>query len=617
MRRTGTLSIVRRMTGAVVLAFAVQACGGGDGPPVPTTFTPTGGSTAQISGTVASLAVPEPKVQILDAKGNGIKGLRVRWKVGANSGVVITDSSLTDLSGVALSSGWSFGTVAGTQTLTASADGVPLLTFSAQVGPGAVSSLVRVSPGAQQATVSTNVTAPPSVRAEDTFGNVVPGVVVLFSVTTGGGTIVGEQQTTDLNGVATAGAWKLGTVSGQQLARATALSASQAAFSATAVAGPATDLVKIAGDRQEAVPGFAVGISPGVRVVDAFGNPVGNVPVTFTTGPNSGTVLNGTVPTDAANGNAFVGSWIIGNGPSPTLVATSSSLPGKSVTFSAVVVTSAFFIQVMYVGDVPSLAQQQAVARSVAKWKGAIVGTSGVSRQILSAGACGRSWVPALDSLVTNLLIIANIGPIDGVGGTLGNANLCRLHGNGLAAVGTMLFDSADLADLEGRGLTDAVITHEMGHSLGIGTRWSASGFFVDGGGADPIFTGPVARAQFDVIGGASYSGRPVPVENTGGPGTRDAHWRESVFRNELMTGFVNLGSNPLSRVSIGSLQDLGYVVSFTGADVFTLPGAFAGLRSPLGPTVDLSNDVAPIPAAERAQHGLDRPAAPSVRRPK
>ncbi len=607
--------MVRQFTAAVVLVFAMQACGGGDGPPVPTTFTTTGGSTSQVIGTVATLASPEPKVQILDAKGIGIKGLRVRWRVGASSGVVISDSSLTDASGIALSSGWSFGTVAGTQTLTASADGVPVITFTAQVGPGAVSSLVRLGPGTQQASVNTPVPLPPSARAEDTFGNVVPGVAVLFSVATGGGSIIGEQQTTDQNGIATAGGWRLGPVAGQQIARATALPASQAAFSATALAGPAADLVKVAGDNQDAVPGFAVGISPGVRVIDAFGNPVGNVPVTFTPGPNSGTVLNGTVATDPANGIAFVGSWIIGNGPTPTLIATSSSVPGKSVTFSAVVVSSAFFIVVRYVGDPPSLAQQQSVARSVAKWRSSIVSSSGVSRQTISMGSCGRTWMPAVDTLVTNLLIFANIGPIDGVGGVLGNANLCRLHDTGLAAVGTMLFDSADLADLEGRGLTDAVITHEMGHSLGIGTRWSASGFLTDGGGADPIFTGPVSRAQFLVIGGDTYLGRHVPVENTGGAGTRDVHWRESVFRNELMTGFVNLGSNPLSRVSIGSLQDLGYGVTFTGADVFSVPSALTELRSPFNTVIDLGNDVAPIPAAERAQHGLDRPASASLRR--
>ncbi|MEQ1692024.1 MAG: leishmanolysin-related zinc metalloendopeptidase [Gemmatimonas sp.] len=617
MLRTSSLVAMRRVGSGIALTVLLQACGGGDGPPVPTTFAPTGGSTLQFAGTAGTLAPTAPQVQILDAKGAGIKGLRVRWRVGANSGVVIIDSTVTDALGMALSGGWNLGTIAGTQTLTASADGLPAITFTAQVGPGPAASLIRLSPSTQDAAVNTNVAQPPSVRAEDVFGNVVPGVAVFFSVASGGGTIVGEQQTTNQSGIATAGAWRLGTGVGQQIARATSPTSTQAAFSATAIAGPPADIVKVAGDNQEAVPGFAVGISPGVRIVDAFSNPVGNVPVTFTPGPNSGTVLNGTVVSDPANGNAFVGSWTVGSGANPTLVATSSLLPGKSVTFNAVVVSSAFYIIVQYVGEQPSPAQQQAVARSAAKWRAAIVSTSGISRQIISAGGCGRSWMPAIDTVVTNLIIFANIGPIDGVGGTLGNANLCRLHPTGLAAVGTMLFDSADLTDLETVGLTDAVITHEMGHSLGIGTRWSASGFLTDAGGADPIFTGPSATAQFLLVGGATYTGRPVPVENTGGAGTRDSHWRETTFRNELMTGFVNLGINPLSRVSIGSLQDLGYTVTFTGADSYALPGSALQQRSPFTTVRTLGNDIAPIPADERAQHGLDRPVPPSsVRRP-
>jgi hypothetical protein len=216
--------------------------------------------------------------------------------------------------------------------------------------------------------------------------------------------------------------------------------------------------------------------------------------------------------------------------------------------------------------------------------------------------------MPAIDTVITNIIIFANIGPIDGVGGTLGNANLCRLHDSGLSAVGTMLFDSADLTDLESRGLTDAVITHEIGHVLGIGSRWSATPFLVDGGASDPIFTGPTARAQFDFVGGATYGGRPVPIENTGGAGTRDVHWRESVFRNELMTGFVNLGFNPLSRVSVGSLQDLGFTVTYTGADSYAITSSLLAPRAEAAPAIELGNDIAPIPAAERALHGLDRP---------
>jgi hypothetical protein len=43
-----------------------------------------------------------------------------------------------------------------------------------------------------------------------------------------------------------------------------------------------------------------------------------------------------------------------------------------------------------------------------------------------------------------------------------------------------------------------------------------------------------------------------VPVESSGGSGTRDAHWRESVFTNELMTGYAGPGRDlPLSRMTI------------------------------------------------------------------
>ena len=34
-----------------------------------------------------------------------------------------------------------------------------------------------------------------------------------------------------------------------------------------------------------------------------------------------------------------------------------------------------------------------------------------------------------------------------------------------------------------------------------------------------------------------------------------------SVFGNELMTGFLNAGRNPLSRLTIAALQDMGYEV--------------------------------------------------------
>jgi hypothetical protein len=51
-----------------------------------------------------------------------------------------------------------------------------------------------------------------------------------------------------------------------------------------------------------------------------------------------------------------------------------------------------------------------------------------------------------------------------------------------------------------------------------------------------------------------------------------DSHWRDTVFGAELMTGFVNEGGNPMSRVTIASLQDLGYQVNMDAAQPYQLP---------------------------------------------
>lgn len=172
---------------------------------------------------------------------------------------------------------------------------------------------------------------------------------------------------------------------------------------------------------------------------------------------------------------------------------------------------------------------------------------------------------------VDDLRIEASAPAIDGPGGTLGQAGPDAFRsGTFLPYHGVMQFDSADLAGLEANGQLLSVILHEMGHVLGIGTIWSARGLLSGAGTSNPRFTGQQATAAYNQIFSRSESS--VPVENTGGPGTADGHFRESVFVNELMTGFLNSGSNPLSRITIGSLADLGYTVNFSVADAYSPP---------------------------------------------
>jgi hypothetical protein len=98
-----------------------------------------------------------------------------------------------------------------------------------------------------------------------------------------------------------------------------------------------------------------------------------------------------------------------------------------------------------------------------------------------------------------------------------------------------------------------------------------------------------------------------VPVENTGGAGTRDGHWRESVFGSELMTGFYDSGvANPLSAVSAASLRDLGYVVDDSRTEAFTLPLRLGAWRT--GPPTGLQLVEALAPWPITAVDGTDGP---------
>jgi hypothetical protein len=170
---------------------------------------------------------------------------------------------------------------------------------------------------------------------------------------------------------------------------------------------------------------------------------------------------------------------------------------------------------------------------------------------------------------------------------------------------------------LVSRGLLTDVVLHEMGHVLGVGTLWTASGrtLLVGRGTEDPHFTGPTARAQFAALNTVTYSGTPIPVENTGGQGTRDSHWRESIFGRELMQGFAKAGGMPLSRITTGSLQDLGYLVNLNGSDSYSLT---APLRwDAFGPApLPLGDDIIDVPLVELDATGRQRVIRPARKRP-
>jgi hypothetical protein len=225
---------------------------------------------------------------------------------------------------------------------------------------------------------------------------------------------------------------------------------------------------------------------------------------------------------------------------------------------------------------------------------------------------------------VDDLLISASAISIDGVNGVLGQAGPDAFRsGSDLPYHGIMQFDSADLASMENSGLLFSVVLHEMGHVLGIGTIWEDLGLLSGAGGSNPTFTGANATAAYNQLFGTSARG--VPVENTGGPGTADGHWRESILTNELMTGWVNGTTTlPLSRITIGSLADIGYTVNYAAADSFTpssssLTAARQAASSSLSSSrfAGLSAFASEVFGATGSISTLDTSVAPSVLEPR
>ncbi|WP_299484864.1 leishmanolysin-related zinc metalloendopeptidase [Acaryochloris sp. IP29b_bin.137] len=174
---------------------------------------------------------------------------------------------------------------------------------------------------------------------------------------------------------------------------------------------------------------------------------------------------------------------------------------------------------------------------------------------------------------INGISITARALEMDGPHNRLAQAGPVHLRpGSLLPATGIMEFDSADLTRMEEDGSLLNVIIHEVGHVLGFGTLWEQKGLLQGVGTNNPRFTGVNAMREFAALIGLNKAiPIPIPVENIGGAGTRDGHWRESIFGNEVMTGFLNSGLNPISRLTLASLQDLGYSVNPNAPNPFML----------------------------------------------
>ena len=172
------------------------------------------------------------------------------------------------------------------------------------LNPGPPTSLQIVSGDQQTDTVGQELPNPLVVRVLDSTGQRVPGQIVNFRVTAGGGTVfAGAAITNDLGEARER--WTLGTVAGDsQRVEARAVDAASGlalvfgVFRAVGTPGAPAAMQKLAGDGQSGIVGQAVVESLAVRVVDAFGNPVTGASVAWTATSGGGSVSPASVMTN-------------------------------------------------------------------------------------------------------------------------------------------------------------------------------------------------------------------------------------------------------------------------------------------------------------------------------
>jgi hypothetical protein len=574
---------------------------------VPATFTKQTGDLQ--SATVGTSVAQQLVIRLADSLGVGVAGAIVNFSVTLGGGTTKA-ADTTDVNGVA-STGWQLGTTAGPNAMTATLAtiAIPAVSFTATGRAGAPVSMTVQAGDTQTAHTGTAVAVAPAVQLHDAFNNVVSGVVVSFSVTAGGGLVAQAADTTDVNGSAS-DAWTLGTAGSNTLQASVALggvTGNPHNFTATALAaGTPTQALIAAGDAQTGLIGFALNVAPAIQVLDSANGPVAGVAVTFAVTGGSGSVTGASTTTDLF-GVATVGSWTVQAGANTlSATATGGGISGNPVSISATGVSSSFNIDLRYLSTV-SASRKAVFDSAAARWERVIFGDiPDITVSNILAGQCGSNS-PAINETIDDVIIFVTLDSIDGPGKILGQSGPCFIRNPGsLPLIGIMHFDTADVASLENAGAFSTVILHEMAHVLGYGTIWTGSfGLnLLAGVGSDPHFTGAQALTQFNGNGGAAYTASAkVPVEDcigfpsgVCGQGTINSHWREFIFVNELMTGFINNGSNPLSVITTASMGDMGYVVNYAASDPYTVVNALAALRAQGGAAIELRDDVVRLP---------------------
>jgi hypothetical protein len=177
----------------------------------------------------------------------------------------------------------------------------------------------------------------------------------------------------------------------------------------------------------------------------------------------------------------------------------------------------------------------------------------------------GASWGFSY-GVVDDVRISVAIRPIDGDNRVLGQAGWDQVRQDTWLPWRSHLeIDTFDVDRIAADGRLIYAIEHEMLHALGFNaTLWSYMGLLNSSGN----YIGEHGLYAYRMLTG-NQSAAFVP--------TSGSHLSESVFGTELMTPEMIRPPGPISVVTIGILEDMGYKVNYSAADPYVLPPPAAG----------------------------------------
>lgn len=170
---------------------------------------------------------------------------------------------------------------------------------------------------------------------------------------------------------------------------------------------------------------------------------------------------------------------------------------------------------------------------------------------------------------------------------------------SGRVRINKRYFDNGDFAKTDHQNQTEFyhTIRHEICHILGISSTFfldlvgSPIGQYTEDGQVKYYFHGENATKQYksyiedDQLRSGIVG---IPLEDSGGSSTAGGHWEEGdneryingnlhpALDTEMMTGYAESDTaySPVSRMTLGALHDIGWVVDYTKAEPYSLDGS-------------------------------------------